>query len=31
LTNIRRVRLVLSPGQGNRRAVDGDTLVIEIS
>jgi ATP-dependent Clp protease ATP-binding subunit ClpA len=31
LTNIRCVRLVLSPGQGNRRTVDGDTMVIEIS
>jgi ATP-dependent Clp protease ATP-binding subunit ClpA len=31
LTNIRRVRLAVSSGQGKRRTIDGDTLVIEIS
>jgi ATP-dependent Clp protease ATP-binding subunit ClpA len=31
LTNIRRVRLTMNPGQGKRRTIDGDALVIEIS
>ena len=31
LTNIRRVRLAVSSGQGKRRTIDGDALVIEIS
>jgi ATP-dependent Clp protease ATP-binding subunit ClpA len=31
LTNIRRVRLAVSPGQGKRRTIDGDALVIVIS
>jgi ATP-dependent Clp protease ATP-binding subunit ClpA len=31
LTNIRRVRLTVSPGRGKRRTIDGDALVIEIS
>jgi ATP-dependent Clp protease ATP-binding subunit ClpA len=31
LSNIRRVRLAVSSGQGKRRTIDGDALVIEIS